>query len=99
MVAGVTSHTQEAPAGNYFLYMYQLFYIDCKISLLSQNISFIILRFGEYLVFKKGGRATCETKRYCKRFDNWHWWEPHQRCYRQFTQGPCKKGKSFDFNI
>lgn len=52
-------------------------------------------RFGEYLVFKKGGRATCETKRYCKRFDNWHWWEPHQRCYRQFTQGPCKKGKLF----
>ena len=20
------------------------------------------------------------------RFDNWHWWSPHQRCYRQYTQ-------------
>ena len=49
-------------------------------------------RFGEYLVFKKGGAAVCETKKYCKRFDNWHWWEAHQRCYRQFSQGPCKKG-------
>jgi len=52
-------------------------------------------RFGEYLVFKKGGAAVCETKKYCKRFDNWHWWEAHQRCYRQFSQGPCKKGKLF----
>ena len=54
---------------------------------------YLFSRFGEYLVFKKGGAAVCESKRYCKRFDNWHWWEPHQRCYRQFSQGPCKKGE------
>ena len=56
-------------------------------------------RFGEWLVFKKGKdgpvTAKCEGKKYCKRFDNWHWWAPHQRCYRQFSQGPCKKGVPF----
>ena len=48
-------------------------------------------KFGEWFVFQtaaaaagEGGR--CEEKRYCKRFDNWHWWSPDQRCYRQFTQ-------------
>ena len=50
-------------------------------------------RLGEWLVFKSDGSARCENKKYCKRFDNWHWWSPHQRCYRQFSQGPCKKGK------
>ena len=51
-----------------------------------------IFRFGEWLVFKNDGSARCENKKYCKRFDNWHWWSPHQRCYRQFSQGPCRKG-------
>ncbi|XP_023320382.1 uncharacterized protein LOC111695330 [Eurytemora carolleeae] len=51
--------------------------------------------FGEWFVWnrKEGGR--CEEKKYCKRFDNWHWWSPHQRCYRQYTQGPCNKGSLF----
>ena len=55
--------------------------------------------FGEWFVFAsdsvspQGGR--CEEKKYCKRFDNWHWWAPDQRCYRQFTQGPCEVGKLF----
>ena len=52
-------------------------------------------RFGEWLVFKADGRAACEDKVYCKRFDNWHWWPSHQRCYRQFSQGPCRKGQLF----
>ena len=52
-------------------------------------------RLGEWLVFKSDGSARCENKKYCKRFDNWHWWSPHQRCYRQFSQGPCKKGNIF----
>ena len=43
-------------------------------------------------MFKTDGSARCENKKYCKRFDNWHWWSPHQRCYRQFSQGPCRKG-------
>ena len=41
--------------------------------------------FGEWWVFRAGG-GQCEEKKYCKRFDNWHWWSPDQRCYRQFTQ-------------
>ena len=49
-------------------------------------------RFGEWLVYKPDGGAICEDKVYCKRFDNWHWWPSHQRCYRQFSQGPCRKG-------
>ena len=55
-------------------------------------------RLGEWLVFKSDGSARCENKKYCKRFDNWHWWSPHQRCYRQFSQGPCKKGKILNKN-
>lgn len=55
---------------------------------------FFLIRLGEWLVFKSDGSARCENKKYCKRFDNWHWWSPHQRCYRQFSQGPCKKGKT-----
>ncbi len=51
-------------------------------------------RFGEWLIFEADGSSRCEDKKYCKRFDNWHWWSPHQRCYRQFSQGPCKKGAS-----
>ena len=54
--------------------------------------NFLIFRLGEWLVFKSNGSARCENKKFCKRFDNWHWWSPHQRCYRQFSQGPCKKG-------
>merc|ERR1719244_2008325 len=52
-------------------------------------------RFGEWFVFYPGKQGKCEDKKYCKRFDNWHWWSPDQRCYRQFTQGPCKEGKLF----
>ena len=43
--------------------------------------------FGEWFVFREGEPGGfCQEKKYCKRFDNWHWWSPHQRCYRQFTQ-------------
>ena len=43
--------------------------------------------FGQWWVFREGEAAgQCEEKKYCKRFDNWHWWSPDQRCYRQFTQ-------------
>jgi len=52
-------------------------------------------QFGEWFVFNKDGGGNCEEKKYCKRFDNWHWWSPHQRCYRQFTQGPCGTGSLF----
>jgi len=52
-------------------------------------------RFGEWFVFNGQETGKCEEKKYCKRFDNWHWWAPDQRCYRQFTQGPCEQGKLF----
>eukprot|EP00090_Calanus_glacialis_P000030 TRINITY_DN10028_c0_g1_i1.p1 TRINITY_DN10028_c0_g1~~TRINITY_DN10028_c0_g1_i1.p1 ORF type:complete len:456 (+),score=54.49 TRINITY_DN10028_c0_g1_i1:139-1506(+) len=52
-------------------------------------------KFGEWFVFHDGQGGQCEEKKYCKRFDNWHWWAPDQRCYRQFTQGPCQRGKLF----
>ena len=43
--------------------------------------------FGQWWVFREAETAgQCEEKKYCKRFDNWHWWSPDQRCYRQFTQ-------------
>jgi len=52
--------------------------------------------FGQWWVFREAEAAgQCEEKKYCKRFDNWHWWSPDQRCYRQFTQGPCNRGKLF----
>ncbi len=59
---------------------------------ISEFNDYFVKRFGQWLVFKKDGTAKCEDKKYCKRFDNWHWWPQHQRCYRQFSQGPCKKG-------
>ena len=57
-----------------------------------QTRLYCTFRFGEWLVYKPDGGAICEDKVYCKRFDNWHWWPSHQRCYRQFSQGPCRKG-------
>jgi len=52
--------------------------------------------FGEWFIFRDGqAGGYCEEKKYCKRFDNWHWWAPDQRCYRQYTQGPCNRGKLF----
>ena len=53
---------------------------------------------GEWLVFKSDGSARCENKKYCKRFDNWHWRSAHQRCDRQFSQGPGKKGNRAAIN-
>ena len=41
------------------------------------------------------GVAVCEVKEHCARFDNWFFWGKDQRCYRQYSQGPCPRGQLF----
>ncbi|CAG0882672.1 unnamed protein product [Darwinula stevensoni] len=37
----------------------------------------------------------CQVKRECKKFDNWFHDPQTKTCYRQYSQGPCPKGKLF----
>ena len=41
---------------------------------------------GDWLVFSQPGVAVCEPKTHCTRFDNWFYWTPDQRCYRQYSR-------------
>ena len=50
--------------------------------LTKQQKAFFFLFFFRKLFFTK----ILIWSRVYSRFDNWHWWSPHQRCYRQYTQ-------------
>lgn len=48
---------------------------------------------------KTGVEFACQPKKHCTRFDNWFYWPATERCYRQFSRGPCSVGQLFFMDV